>query len=137
MSYFYISFILALIFLFYLILYLYVDYFSLFQKGFVVYTKEPRVDFQWRQVKRLANLRYSYKSQQNCQVQPSQHSRNQPKANNKLRSVYLWKTAELQVRAVTICGRQLRMESSASRVGLAVKPHSFTARRAWLWLRVG
>lgn len=31
-------------------------------------------------------------------------SRNQPKSNNKLRSVYLWKTAELQVRPAGACG---------------------------------
>lgn len=54
--------------------------FHLDPKRVLVYKKEPRRDFQWWQVKRLANLKYSYKSQQNCQAQPSQHSRYQPKA---------------------------------------------------------
>lgn len=50
------------------------------------------------------NNRRNYETRWNCQKQSFQGSGNRPKGNNKLKSTYSWKTADLWVRTVGVCG---------------------------------
>lgn len=50
------------------------------------------------------NNKRNYKTRQNCQKQSFQGSGNAPKGNNKLKSTYSWKIADLWVRTVGVCG---------------------------------
>lgn len=50
------------------------------------------------------NNKRNYETRWNCQKQSFQGSGNRPKGNNKLKSTYSWKTADLWVRTVGVCG---------------------------------